>query len=49
MAHLWAIKAGTMEDASALKPTAFIWTRSAQPWAHLDKTLPYFEKQPIAQ
>jgi hypothetical protein len=49
MAHLWAIKAGTMDDPSALKPTAFIWTKSAQPWAHLDKAYPSFEKQPVAQ
>ncbi|HTQ13110.1 MAG TPA: GFA family protein [Rhizomicrobium sp.] len=46
MPHLWAIKAGSMDDPSWLKPTAFIWTRSAQPWAHLDPALPKFEKQP---
>jgi len=48
MAHLWTIKAGTMEDASKLKPTAFLWTKSAQPWAHRDKAYPSFEKQPVA-
>ena len=46
MPDLWAIKAGTMDDASKLKPTAFIWTKSAQPWAHLDKAMPSFERQP---
>lgn len=46
MPQLWAIKAGTMDDPSRLKPTAFIWTKSAQPWAHLDKAFPAFERQP---
>jgi len=43
---LWVIKAGTLDDPSWLKPAAFLWTRSAQPWAHLDPALPAFEKQP---
>jgi hypothetical protein len=43
---LWAIKAGTLDDPSKLKPTAFLWTKSAQPWAHLDQAIPGFEKQP---
>jgi len=46
MPHLFAIKAGTMDDPSRLKPTAFIWTKSAQPWAHLDKSAASFERQP---
>jgi len=43
---LWVIKAGTLDDPSWLKPTALLWTRSAQPWAHRDPALPAFEKQP---
>ena len=46
MAQLWAIKAGSLDDPSWLKPTAFLWTKSAQPWAHRDPALPGFEKQP---
>jgi hypothetical protein len=46
MPHLMAVKAGSMDDPSWLKPTAFIWTKSAQPWAHLDPKIPNFEKQP---
>ncbi len=48
MPDLWAVKAGTMDDSSSLKPTAFIWTKSAQPWAHLDRSYPAFERQPPA-
>jgi hypothetical protein len=47
--QLWAIKAGTMDDPSVLKPTAFLWMKSAQPWAHKDSAIPAFEKQPIPQ
>jgi hypothetical protein len=47
--QLWAVKAGTMENPSGLKPTAFLWTKSAQPWAHSDKAIPGFEKQPVPQ
>lgn len=43
---LWAIKAGTMDDASGLKPTAFLWTKSAHHWAHADKAIHGFEKGP---
>ena len=43
---LWAIKAGSLDDSSWLKPTAFLWTKSAQPWAHKDAAITSFEKQP---
>ena len=43
---LWVVKAGTLDDPGWLKPTAFLWTGSAQPWAHLDPALRAFEKQP---
>ena len=45
--QLWAIKAGTMDDPTGLKPTAFLWARSAQPWAHKDPAIHAFEKQPV--
>jgi len=40
------VKAGTLDDPSWLKPSITIWTKSAQPWAHIDKGIPAFEKQP---
>jgi hypothetical protein len=46
MPQLWAIKAGSMDDSSWLKPTAFLWTHSAQPWAHHDSALKSFDKGP---
>jgi hypothetical protein len=45
--QLWAIKAGTMDDPSVLKPTAFLWMTSAQPWAHKDPAIHAFAKQPV--
>ena len=30
------VRAGTLDDSSALKITANIWTASARPWAHID-------------
>lgn len=46
MPHLKVIKAGSLDDPSWLKPTAFLWTKSAQPWAHKDAAVPSFDKQP---
>jgi hypothetical protein len=40
------VKAGTLDDGSWLKPSLTLWTSSAQPWAHIDQSLPTFEKQP---
>ena len=30
------VKAGTLDDSSALKVTAHIWTKSARPWSWID-------------
>jgi hypothetical protein len=30
------LKAGTLDDTSAMKVTAHIWTGSARPWSHID-------------
>lgn len=43
--ELWAIKAGSLDDPSRLKPTVFIWMQSAQPWAHKDTSIPSLDKQ----
>ena len=44
--HLSAIKVGTLDDNSWVKPTVQIWCDSSQPWAVLDDTLPQVGKNP---
>jgi hypothetical protein len=39
----YVVKAGTLDDPSGLKITAHIWTKSAQPWSHID---PHAEQLP---
>ncbi|GAA0581208.1 GFA family protein [Rhizomicrobium electricum] len=43
-----AIKAASLDDPSALKVMAAIFTKSAQPWSHLDPALPAFVGMPPA-
>jgi hypothetical protein len=38
------VAVGSLDDPSVFKPRASIWTSSAQPWSHIDPTLPKFEK-----
>lgn len=38
------VKSGTMDDASKLKVDATVYTASAQPWAHIDRTTQLFER-----
>jgi hypothetical protein len=40
---LMAIKAGTLDDTSQLKPDAHYWTRSKQPWISLPDYIPCFD------
>lgn len=44
MPELVIIKAATLDDPSWFKPVADIWTASAQPWEHMDPSLPKFPK-----
>jgi hypothetical protein len=44
--HLVAVRAGTLDDASRVKPVASIWTAQAPAWACVDPNLPKFEGQP---
>lgn len=30
------VRAGTLDDSSAMKITSNIWTKSARPWSHID-------------
>ncbi|MFU2325778.1 GFA family protein [Pseudomonas sp. NFX98] len=46
MPGLFAVKAGTLSDSSALKPALHLWCASAQPWVAIDRTLPCYEKAP---
>jgi hypothetical protein len=41
-----ALRAGTLDDTSWLRPTAHFWTRSAQPWVTLPEGDMRFETQP---
>lgn len=41
-----AVKAGSLDDPSWLKMTGALYTKSAQPWAPIDRSLPVFEAMP---
>ena len=41
-----AVKAGSLDDPGWLKLGGAIYVSSAQPWAHIDRNLPMFEKLP---
>ncbi len=41
-----AVRAGTLDDTSWLRPTAHFWTRSAQSWITLPEDDTRFETQP---
>lgn len=44
--HLIAVRAGTLDDQSLVRPMAIIWTSRAPSWARLDPELSQFEGQP---
>ena len=41
-----ALKPGTLDDTSTLRPIAHMWYRSAQPWLDVGKDIPVFQEQP---
>lgn len=41
-----ALKPGTLDDTSSLRPIAHMWYRSAQTWLNLGDELPVFQEQP---
>lgn len=41
-----ALKPGTLDDTSSLRPIAHMWYRSAQPWLKIGKDVPIFQEQP---
>ena len=40
------VRAGTLDNAGAMKITANIWTKSARPWAHIDPASQQVPAQP---
>jgi hypothetical protein len=45
-AELIALKPGTLEDTSHLRPVAHLWYRSAQPWLDVGSEVPVYQEQP---
>ena len=43
---MMALKAGTLDDPSWLKPSMHIWTASGQPWTETSPELPKFDRNP---
>ena len=41
-----ALKPGTLDDTSSLRPIAHMWYRSAQPWLDVGDKLPVYDEQP---
>ncbi len=44
--QIWVVKAGSLDDPSWLQVAGALYTKSAQPWAHIDRTKMVFEKMP---
>jgi hypothetical protein len=41
-----AVKVGSLDDPSGFRPQANTWTKSAQPWHHLDAAISRFKANP---
>lgn len=41
-----ALHAASLSDPGCFQPQMNVWTCDAQPWAHLDPTLPQFDQYP---
>jgi hypothetical protein len=39
-----SIKPGSLDDPSQFRPMVNLWVSAAQPWHHIDRALPKFEK-----
>jgi hypothetical protein len=40
------VKVGSLDDPTVFEPQANIWTKSAQPWHHLDAAISRFKENP---
>ena len=47
-AEYLVVRAGTLDDAPAMKITTSIWTKSARPWAYIEPSSKQFPGQPDA-
>lgn len=45
-ADIVAVKPGSLDDTSGLRPVAHVWFRSAQPWLKIADGLPVYQQQP---
>ena len=45
-ADIVALKPGTLDDTSTLRPIAHMWYRSAQPWLTISEDVPVYQEQP---
>ena len=45
-ANYLGVRAGTMDDPSAVKPDMTIWTSAAPSWAVFDDTIPSYDQGP---
>jgi hypothetical protein len=43
------LRVTTLDDASFFSPEANIFTKSAQPWDHMDPAVPAFETYPVGK
>lgn len=46
--HYLGVRAGTMDEPSAVKPDMICWTSEAPRWARFDESIPRYERQPPA-
>jgi hypothetical protein len=44
--EIWVVKAGSLDDPSWLNVGGALYTKSAQPWAHIDPNKAHFDKMP---
>jgi hypothetical protein len=44
-AEIAVVKVGSLDDPSQFTPQVHIWTSAAQPWHHIDASVPTFAKQ----
>jgi hypothetical protein len=44
--NMIAVRAGTLDDSSLVRPAATIWVSQAPAWARIDSSLPQFPQQP---
>lgn len=46
IADVFVVRAASLDDPARFKPQMVVWTAAAQPWDHVDLTVPHMEKMP---